>query len=506
MNTCYACNVTGAVFNLMRSDRYGRIEFLCRHFNISRSTLYRKTKAVKRVVSVATGHPSETEEQKRIKDLELQNSKLEEINQSLFNRVNELDKKVESLELGLRKLIFLLIAIGLSGRVIAWLFQSTHGVRISHATILKNARRHAVRATMIMSEYFHQACVIAAIDELFVQGKPVFLAVDPQSMLIGNAAIYGKRTEANWTEFMNEMRNLTATISDRGVAILAAVSKREAHSHQSDIFHCMHTIMLALLKLEKRCYCLIAKEEDAQTKLDKCKQRGKDARKKAAPLRRAKEKCKAAIELYDNLKQGVDMAFDAICISDGFSLSDIEEVGETLDFAWQWIQTIHPAWRKVISALQDPNLLAYIKVAHDALNEIDVQAECIADKEHVLAVFAYFWEKQAQRRWRGKAVEIPDGIRLDLERTCYNFEHVRTEVFKCLNAIPKSSSAVECVNSRFGFFRYSKKHFTGDFANLISVIHNMTPFLDGKRKGMSPAQIAEVGLPTMDVFQLFGIN
>ena len=126
MNTCYACDVTGAVFNLMRSDRYGRIEFLCRHFNISRSTLYRKIKAVKRIVSVATGHPFETKEQKRIKELELQNSNLEGINQSLFNKVNELDKKVKSLELGLRKLIFLLIAIGLSGRVVAWLLQSTH--------------------------------------------------------------------------------------------------------------------------------------------------------------------------------------------------------------------------------------------------------------------------------------------------------------------------------------------------------------------------------------------
>ena len=506
MNTCYARNVTGAVFNLMCSDKYGRNDFLCRRFNISRSTLFRKSEEIKRVVMGSTGRPSETDEQKRIKELELQNKNLERMNQSLAAKVDKLSQKVKSFESGLKKLSFLLIAIGLSGRMVAWLLQSTHGMRISHTTILKEARVYAARSTMIMREYFHQVCVIAAIDELFVEGKPVFLAVDPQSMLIGNAAVHEKLTEENWTEFLNEMRNLTATVSDRGVAILAAVSKREGHTHQSDMFHCKHTILMELLKLENRCYSLITKEENAQVELDKCKRRGKDARKKAALLRRAREKCKAAIELYDNLKQGVDMAFNAICVSDGFTLSDMEEVGETLDFVCQWIQKIHPKWRKVISALQDSNLLAYIKVTYDALNEIDVQVNHIMDKEHVLAVLAYLWEKQAPRRWRGKEVIISEEIRKDLERTCHNFEHVRTGVFKCLDAIPKASSAVECVNSRFGFFRYSKKRFTDDFANLISVVHNMTPFLDGKRKGMSPAQIAGVSLPTMDVFQMFGIN
>ena len=506
MNACYACDVTGAVFNLMRSNRYGRMKFVSENFNISRSTLYRKLECFKQVALKSAGRPFETEEQKRIKDLELRNKSLERTNESLAAKVDELTREVDRFDLGLRKLIFLLITIGLSGRVIAWLLQLTHGIRISHATILKEARGYAARATVIMREHFHDVCVIAAIDELFVEGKPLFLAVDPLSMLIGNVAIYETRTEENWTAFMNMMRNLTATVSDRGLAILAAVSKREGHTHQSDIFHCMFTIMLELLKLERRCDSLITAEEEARVKLEKCKLRGKDARKKAAPLRRAREECEKTIDLYDSLEEGVTMAFDAICVSDGFTLSDVEDVRKELDFVCQWIQEIHPAWRKVISALQDPNLLAYIKMAYDALNKIDVQVENIMDKEYVLAVFAYLWEKQASRRWRGKDVEISEEIRRDLERTCRNFEHVQMEVFRCLEAIPKASSAVECVNSRFGFFRYSKKRFTDDFANLISVVHNMTPFLDGKRKGMSPAQIAGVDLPTMDVFQLFGIN
>ena len=38
----YVCRVAGAVFNLLCCDDYGRVDFVSRRFNMSRSTLYRK--------------------------------------------------------------------------------------------------------------------------------------------------------------------------------------------------------------------------------------------------------------------------------------------------------------------------------------------------------------------------------------------------------------------------------------------------------------------------------
>ena len=143
---------------------------------------------------------------------------------------------------------------------------------------------------------------------------------------------------------------------------------------------------------------------------------------------------------------------------------------------------------------------------HGALEKITVKGVNPPDKEYVFAILIDLWEEQAPRRWRGKEVSIPKIVRTDLKRCCLNLDHVCQELFKVLESIPKASSAVECINSRVGFFRYSKKRFNDDFANLISVVHNLTPFLDGKRKGKSPAEIEKVKLPTMDIFELFEIS
>ena len=111
------------------------------------------------------------------------------------------------------------------------------------------------------------------------------------------------------------MENLKGTLSDRGHAILAAVARRSDLGHQSDVFHCMHTVKKELLKVEKKCYGLITKEEQARVHLEKCKATGKSTRKSAARLRRAKETCVTAVECFDNLEQAIDMAFDALRLS-----------------------------------------------------------------------------------------------------------------------------------------------------------------------------------------------
>ena len=499
----YACNVAGAVFNCLYSNDYGRNGFLCRYFNISRSTLYRKVASFKDILCKNSGRPPKDETCVLLEQLERKCEILQSKNDNLKRTLKEERTRHEQ---NMRRLIFMLIAIGLSSRVIAWLLRSVFKLPANHTDILKKSQEYAVKATDIMQLYFHQLGVIAAIDEVFVEGLPVFLAVCPQSLLISNAGVYEKRTEENWTAFLQEMENLKSTLSDRGIAILSAIAKRSNHSHQSDIFHCMYIVKKELLLLEKKCHGLITKEQEAQMRVEKCKTTGKDARESAAKLRRAKEVCNAAIERFDNLEQAIDMAFDALRLSQGITLNDEPQARQNLDFVCEWIQEIHPPWKKVISALRDPNLLHYMEKVHDGLNQITTCGTNFLDREYVFAVLIDLWEKQAPRRWRGKELIIPKIIRKNLERTCPDLDSLRQQIFKVLEGIPKASSAVECINSRIGFFRYGKKRFNDDFANLISVVHNLTPFLDGKRKGKSPAEIENAKLPTMDIFELFQVN
>lgn len=127
------------------------------------------------------------------------------------------------------------------------------------------------------------------------------------------------------------------------------------------------------------------------------------------------------------------------------------------------------------------------------------------EREYVLAALTFYWEQQAPRRWRGKAVVVPKNVLAELKQCCQNLEQVMEELFEILEDVPRASSAVECINSRIGFFRYGKKRFNDDFANFICVMHNLTPFLDGKRKGKSPVDIEGITLPTTDIFELFDV-
>ncbi len=117
----YARNVAGAIYNLLVCNNYGRVTFASERFNISRSTLYRKKAEFNKYLCKSPGHPFK-------EDLEIENDELKEkickleIENRDLRQKNEEDKL--RYENGIKKLLFLLIGVGLSGRVIAWLLKT----------------------------------------------------------------------------------------------------------------------------------------------------------------------------------------------------------------------------------------------------------------------------------------------------------------------------------------------------------------------------------------------
>jgi hypothetical protein len=493
-------NVAGALYNHQLDDSYGRVNFVCQQFGLSRSDFYRKKRDFFSIFTEPGRKPvSAFRRDNRALKSEIQQVKGE--NERLKKRLRE-ERAIR--ETGIKKLRFLLIAAGLPSRMIAWVLRLSFGINANHTGIAKYAQGYAAKATLIMAQYFHSCARTVAIDEVFVEGKPVLVAVDPKSLLICNCAVEDRRTEAEWTAFLNEMENLDATVSDRGNAILAAVDKREEHVHQSDHFHCMFTANTELRKLEARCYRFIRAEQEAEAALEKRRKTGKNAGTAARLLRSANRKCTAELERFDHLEEAVKMAFGALKLSAGIHLNSTEDAVETLAFVRDWIKAVHPKWTKVTNALKDSALLTCHREFSKRIQTLDIQADA-SDFDYIIAVLTYYWEQQASRRWRGKQVFIPEDIMSSLERCCSNLPQVIADLFEILEDIPRASSAVECINSRIGFFRYSKKRFNDDFANFICVMHNLTPFLDGKRKGKSPAEIEGVALPTTDIFELFGV-
>jgi hypothetical protein len=506
MRTIDPAAASGAIHNLLGfRNKHGRVSWVASHFNISRPTLYRLEQKFTMVCSQCPGRPKmspeENEKQQLIKkiiELKKENVQLQE------QLKQQQDKYLRCAE----RVKFFLISFGMPSRVIAKLIRECFKIRANRTDVLRQTQEYARRATQIMKEYFCPQARDVDLDEVFIEDLPLYIAAEPVSMAILKISKEDQTTKENWSLFLKEMLNLERTTSDRGRAILGAVFSRDDLVHQSDIFHFKRLLGTKLGRMERHCYKLIADEYKTQTRLLKCKTNGRDARGAAVRHNAARRKAREAIDLFDELEQAVDLAFEAFrfVTSDG-KLNLVSKAKEHLELARLWINEHLPnGWSKQKRALEDKFLLTFLEEFEVALKTIQVQSPTPQDREYVLAALAKLWEDQANRRQRGRPVLIPQEVEQELTKYCSNLAEVKKQLFSILERLHRASSAVECINSRVGFYRYSKRRFSTDYANLIGVRHNLTPFEEGKREKKCPAKILGVNLPTYDLYELFGLN
>jgi hypothetical protein len=495
-------NTCGAIFNILNSPHeYGRKRFVSSHFRVPRSSLFRLCNKFNETFGKGPGRPPETDEQcqiklleKRINDLSDENGKLEE----------ELASKKRFEKAIVDRLKFVLICLGMQSRDIVVVIYQVFEIKTSHTHILQQIRLYAQRASEVMKHWFWPAAKDVDIDEIFIENDPLYVAVDPKSMAICKTAKHSSPTADLWQHFLAGLENLRRTTSDRGTAIVGAIKQRENHIHQSDLFHCKRAIAGELRKIEDSAYKTITQEEEAQKAMQKRKIQGKDARAAAQKYRTSKRKVNKAVEFFDNLEEGVKMVYDVLKLTTRYGrLNSMANAHSNLEFAADWFQLIVPnSWKKVKNAVKDPYLLTYLGEFKETVSKVFVETPNPEDREYILATLTKLWEDQAKRRWRGKDVKIPDLTMEFLAAQCSNLPDVIDQLFTVLDDIHRASSAVESVNSRIGLYRYNKRRFSDEYADLIAVWHNLMPFKEGKRRGKCPAQILGIFLPTFDIYQL----
>jgi hypothetical protein len=80
-------------------------------------------------------------------------------------------------------------------------------------------------------------------------------------------------------------------------------------------------------------------------------------------------------------------------------------------------------------------------------------------------------------------------------------------VIEAVDSAVRSSSAVECVNSRIRLVQVARKRLGEDFLYLLAVYHNMHKFGRGsRREGKTPAELAGIKLPTNDWIELLDLS
>jgi hypothetical protein len=402
---------------------------------------------------------------------------------------------------------FWLIGLGLPARVIARVLRECFQVRANRTDILRLTQEYSRRATQVMQDYFWPAAQDVDLDEIFVEGLPLLIAAEPRGMTILKTSLVPERTVAAWGAFLHDLPQIRRVTSDRGQAIRGAVARHGIRNVQSDIFHPIMLLRDELAVMEAHCYSLIEQEDRLAQRLQKTRRRGRDCRANAVRLYKVAKRTREAIACFDELEAAVHLAFDALRLTTAQgTFNSPAQARADLQFAKAWIHVHLPSgWGKVKRALDDKDLLTFLSELEAALPSLPVHAATPEDRNTVLVTLARLWEDQAQRRYRSKPVRIPDPIQQQLQSRCANLPDVQRHLFHILETLHRASSGVECINSRVGIYRYSKRRFNGDFANLIAVWHNLSPFEDGKRAGQAPAQILDIKLPSHDLFELFNV-
>ena len=487
-------------------DQYGRVRSIVRQYGISRPTLYRMEARFLEGIGYRRRkrtRPSPLAAAERSRREEL--NRLRQANAALRG---EVDRLREDKLTTLHRTQFWLTGLGLPARVIARLLRECFQVPANRTDILRSTREYARRASQIMQDYFWSAAQDVDLDEIFIEGLPLLIASEPRGMAILKTAMEPERTVAAWTAFLRDLPHIRRVTSDRGQAIRGAVARQGIRDVQSDIFHPIMGLREDLAAMESHCYSLIQQEDLLAQRLAKTRRRGRDCRANAARLYKVAQRTQAAIACFDELEAAVHLAFGALRITTPYgTFNSPAQARADLQLAKTWIQTHLPSgWSRAKRALDDDALLTFLAELETALPSISVQAATPENRTYVLVTLARFWEEQAQRRYRSQSVRIPDPIRQQLHACCANLPEVQHQLFLILDQLHRASSGIESINSRVGFYRYSKRRFSADFANLIAVWHNLAPFEDGKRAGQSPAQILQIPLPSHDLFRLFNIN
>ena len=403
-----------------------------------------------------------------------------------------------------RRFMVTMAVLGNSDEEIATLLGAVGGRRLSHETIAATIREAGALARAAFARYFCGVGTVAAVDEIFLGKEPLLLAVEPLSLLISGLRLAPGRSGEDWKPVFLEMGELLRALADGGKGIAKAASEAGV-SLQADLFHLLRPGWNWLASYEKTCARKARAEQEAE-----------GAYQEALRAGNKKKACASARQRRDDARKAHDHAVGEWC-----RLGDLLE---TVRGAFDHVTAegkVNTAWRarRVVSEAlaamrQTPEgqrlagklggvlrapAFAFLEtleagVSHLGLEELGPNPQATLGR--LVA------ETVAWRRIHKEAVEWLEGASTDSLA-----DRLELEVIGVVDRAARSSSYVECVNSRIRLVQVARKHLSEDFIYLLAVYHNMKPFGRGTvRAGSTPAALAGIQLPTNDWIELLDLT
>jgi len=372
------------------------------------------------------------------------------------------------------------------------------GTHLSYGKIqeilVKAERRAATYNAQVDLSKIHAG----ALDEMFSQGDPVLAGVDLDSGCLFLLQRRDGRSGEDWAYVLKEAKaqglDLKIVVKDAALGIAAGVSEVfPAAQQRDDCFHALYEMGQLRHTLEQRAYGAIAREHEAQERLEGVRRTGRGDRAYCvAMLVNARKACSRAIELHDTFESTVRDATEALQFVDlaTATVRSAAQMESCLRAAATRMMTIDDEHcRKVGKYILNraPGLALYMNDLNDALTQLAAQygdtrtrLACVfARLRHDLCQRLRPWTRTRDEQHMLGSLAILRDIAPD------TWEPLLGAVDQILIKRHRASSAIEGFNAALRPFLYVHKCVTDGFLQLFRAHYNLRTRRWGKHQGTS---------------------
>ena len=344
---------------------------------------------------------------------------------------------------------------------------------------------------------------LLAADEVFLHDQPILGVIHPASLFVADLRLTAQRDGTTWGCILLDLPKVAGLISDAGPGLAAGADLAELPAHVGDWFHPVLQAAYVEAQYERQAYAALAKVYAREAKLTRT----------------------ATVKRWENhwqqyLRESA-AADHAIERYDQWRVLRWELRALASQFEWE-TGTVRPpeTVQAALLALADrlapwavgTHALALVRLLRTQAAALTAGLPLLAQALHPLA---QAWGEEAVRvvcRLRQALHEVAGPAWLPAQRR--QLEQAITASLAWANAHlgpqlptlqrllaailaqwPRTSSAIECLNSLLRPFLNGRKQVDQGFLELFRFYHNTHRFVRGQRAGASPLELA--GGPTI---------
>jgi hypothetical protein len=345
---------------------------------------------------------------------------------------------------------------------------------------------------------------LMASDEIFLRGQPLLGIVHPASLYLTRLSLTAQRDGETWGCQFLDLVGADGVISDAGSGLAAGAYLAQVACHAGDWFHPLHLAAWVEAQYERRAYSALTEqyEREALVLQAHTAQRLENHWRKYEAARAAADQ---AIERYDQwharylhlraLAAQFDWTTGQVCLPEQLQ-ANLQALAADLE---HWAQG---TWAQALVCLlknQTTALTAALPHLQQALAPLQQSwggeaTRVVCRLWQALQDWAFpFWRPEQRRQLEQAISESLAWASQHLGARLSTLQHLVSAI---LAQWPRTSSAIECLNSLLRPFLNGRKQVAQGFLELFRYYHNTHQFQRGKRAGSSPLEWA--GGPRID--------